>query len=184
MSVKYLLALALTLAALPAFASNDLPDACGSADVKFDVKTAKASTPAQAPASGQAQLVFIETLHKPGNVLVKPTIRVGLDGSWAGALKGSSYFSVLVPSGEHHLCVSWQSHFGTFRKNLFAKSVALEPGKTYFLEYKADLIATDGGAQPVTDFDFIDADQGKFFMKSYPVATWTTNPPITQASTH
>ncbi len=159
-----------------AYAATGLPDACGSQNVKFDVSTDKPLQSAATPETGKAQIVFIESLHKNSNVLIYPTIRFGLDGSWAGAVKGSSYFAISVPPGEHHLCAAWQSHFKSFRDQPGAMPLTVEPGKIYFVDYSVNFIPTDGGAQPVISFAQINDDQAKFLLKSYPLATWTTKP--------
>jgi hypothetical protein len=40
------------------------------------------------------------------------TVRIGLDGTWAEASHGKSYFAFSVTPGEHHLCANWQSVIG------------------------------------------------------------------------
>src|SRR5579875_3797645 len=82
--------------AFTARAAVVLPDACGKNEVKFDVRAEKSSSSPASPGEGQAQIVFLETLHKPANVLVKPTVRFGVDGAWVGASKADSYFTVSV----------------------------------------------------------------------------------------
>lgn len=187
MSSKYLLAVSLACFSLPAFASHELPEACGSDSVKFDVKTDKAATykPGTAPATGMARIVFIHSLHS-GLIMIggRPTIRIGVDGSWVGALHGKSYFSVDLPSGEHHLCGAWQSVFKSARKEDHAKSINLESGKTYFVQYKMEILNNNPGSTTLTSLDVMDQDEGKFIVKSLSHATWTTNQAVTQASTH
>lgn len=186
MSAKYLLAFSLSLCTLPAFASRDLPDACGSDDVKFNVKADKATpyTGGSAPAVGMARIVFIQNLHSSIMMIGRPTIRIGVDGAWVGALHGKSYFSVELPAGEHHLCGAWQSILKAARKEDHAKSLNLESGKTYFVQYKIEVISGDPGSTTLTSLDVMDQDEGKFVVKTLPLATWTTNQPVTQASTH
>lgn len=152
-----------------------LPDACGKNEVKFDIRAEKSSPIAASPGEHNAQIVFVETLHKPSNVLVKPTVRFGVDGAWVGAAKADSYFTVSVVPGEHHLCAASQSHLKSFSKDVGLTALTAQPGKTYFVEFKVNLIPTDQGASAVTSFSKIDGDEGRFHLKTYPLAAWTTS---------
>ena len=117
-----------------------LPDACGKEEVQFDVKTLKGDS-SPAPDPTKAELVFIETTQRGSQ-----TIRYGLDGAWAGANKGNSYFIVWVTPGEHHLCASWQSLFKKSVNNYTGMaSFTAEAGKVYYFEYKLSISMYGGG---------------------------------------
>src|SRR5262249_36756507 len=97
---------------LPALAQDKpapLPAACGPLESKFDVhrdETQHAITP---PEPGKARIYFIQDLGVVNCINGCFTVRTGVDGTWIGATKENSYFSVSVEPGEHHLCVSAQS---------------------------------------------------------------------------
>jgi hypothetical protein len=175
MNMKLLVAAFVATIPCSAFAATTLPDACGNAAVKFDVKTEKNATAPSSPDSSNARVVFLEALNKPGSVLVKPTVRFGLDGVWVGAVKGNSYFTVSLPSGEHHVCAAWQSKFNTYRKNVGLAALNVEPGKTYYVRYKVDLIATENGAAAITDLAPINEDEARFLLKTSELATSTAS---------
>jgi hypothetical protein len=162
-----------------------LPDACGKDEIQFDVKTLKGDS-APAPDATKAEIVFIESTQHGSQ-----TVRYGLDGAWAGANKGNSYFTVWVTPGEHHLCASWQSMFKKAVNNYTGMtSLTAEAGKVYYIEYKIAMTGDGGGmgtvvggssaGQPVmtapsfsvsTNFALVTEDEGKYRMKVSPIST-------------
>lgn len=160
-----------------------LPDACGSDKIQFNVKTAKDQLAPAPPAAGKAQVVFIEFLDKDACAgCGTPTSRIGMDGRWAGATKGISYFNFDVAPGNHHLCADWQSMSGKFRSSKVAvASFTAEAGKVYYFEVgiKSRLGAVYGPPNgPVTsspilslDLKQIELDEGKYRVKISPRAT-------------
>jgi hypothetical protein len=100
-----LLLCASLLSAVQARAKTILPDACGDDKVKFDVTTQKNQPAPAPPADGKAQIVFVENQEAKAT-LHYVTVRYGVDGAWAGANYGNSYFAVTIDPGVHHLCVT------------------------------------------------------------------------------
>ncbi len=183
MDTKYaLLALALTLtSAVPAWAgATILPDACGNDKVSFDVTKQKAKTPPTAPGEGKAQVIFIETMHRPsffsGSIVGDRTTRFGLDGAWVGATKSNSYFTVDIAPGEHHMCLSVKGSKDMIETAAFTA----EAGKIYYFEYKIDVTVTHNGSagHPHSESSIdpamskLEEDQGKFRVKSSDLSTW------------
>ncbi len=82
------------------------PVACGPAQVKFDVKLDQTQHSLAQPEPGKA-LVYVFEEFQQQRGFITPTIRVGLDGGWVGANRGSSYIFLPIDPGEHHLCVNW-----------------------------------------------------------------------------
>ena len=175
-------------------AKTVLPDSCGEDSVKFEVKGEKDQPPPAPPASGKAQIVFINTGRHY-------TARYGVDGAWSGANEDNSYFAVAVDPGEHHLCMSYQTGFGwTERGREAATKVAaltVEAGKVYYIESTMGVIGggagttvpgtmTAGGGMtpaqhvggsagmPIFGFSQLDDDTGKYHVKAYKLATWKT----------
>lgn len=87
---------------------SDAAPGCGTASVKFEVKTDKSPHVLLQPPPGQATVYFVED-DTEFESTPKPTTRIGVDGRWVGANHGNSYFSFAVDPGVHHLCASWQS---------------------------------------------------------------------------
>jgi len=189
-----LLLCASLLAAVHARAKTVLPDSCGDASVKFDVKIKKNQPPPAPPEAGKAQIVFIES--------GRGTARYGMDGAWAGANDGDSYFAVAVAPGEHHLCMSFQIPAlagGKIKEeSVRMLTFTAEAGKVYYFEASMGAIGgsagtttyvqNTGGAtggqfvhsagspgMPVFGFAQLDEDTGKFRIKAWKLATWTTN---------
>jgi len=109
-AMKTVLALFLAFFPLVAFAQNQGTAAaagCGPRGIKFDVKKDKHNHSLGQPSEGKALVYFLEDDSMFASIL-KPTTRVGVDGTWAGATHGDSYFYFSVDPGEHHLCASWQ----------------------------------------------------------------------------
>jgi hypothetical protein len=176
------LAVAMLLAfSVPARAKDKiLPDACGAAGTEFEIK-AKADQPAPGgPDADKAQIVFIVDGDKHRNV------RFGVDGSWAGAAEGNSYFVVTVTPGEHHLCADWMHSKSPANTAAFTA----EAGKRYYFD---EAITGAGGSaghfvppspgyagghrvggSPATlssNFGQLSEDDGKYRMKAWKFAT-------------
>jgi hypothetical protein len=162
-----------------------LPDACGDDGVKFEV-TALKNAPAPAPPpDGKAQIVFVENESQGLGFGMHATIRYGLDGSWAGANNGNTFFIANVDPGEHHLCVSWQSALKMLKKSIDVASFTAEAGKVYY--YAANITITTvagasgpgvtsggGGANIAFALAPLNEDEGKYRVKAWKLSTWKT----------
>jgi hypothetical protein len=137
--------------------------ACGAKGTSFDVKPEATPHAVVQPEAGKALIYVIEdarSLHDEGY-----TVRIGMDGTWAGANRGSSYFSFSLEPGEHHLCANWQSHFARLSRLVSLAHLSAEAGKVYYFQ---------------TSFEFdsldlipIDSDQGRLLIASYPLSIST-----------
>jgi hypothetical protein len=144
---------------------------CGPLDTQFAVETAPDQPLAQ-PESGKALVYFIEDFKKAPGELGHPTIRLALDGNWVGATQSSSYFSVSVDPGEHHLCTSWQSHWHRLSNLLSFAHLNAEAGKTYY--YRVHIGYISGAANSANmDLDIapVDVDEAQYLIASYPMIT-------------
>jgi len=124
--------------------TQNLPDACGAKKVNFNIKTEKKPPEPAPPEAGKAQIVLVEVLAACSGCGT-PLIRFGMDGAWVGADKGSSYFALDVPPGEHHLCAAWQPDFGESIPAPMLVTFTAEAGKVYYFEAKAVLHLHDAG---------------------------------------
>jgi hypothetical protein len=136
--------------------------ACGPADVQFDVHPAQ-SQPLTQPEPGKSLVYVIEVFDRAGNQLSRPTLRIGLDGKWAGAVKGDSYLALSVDPGEHHLCTNWQSRLKQFSSKAAFSGLNAEPGKVYYFRAR---IIEGGGPSFSLDFAVVDPDEGKYLVSS------------------
>ncbi len=130
---KILMATAiLTIAGAAHATTVDLPAACGKDTVEFKVRTEKDHT-ISAPETGKALIVFVESVGEDAHT---PTARFGIDGSWVGATHGnSSYTTVSVEPGVHHLCAVRQSGARADKADPGTATVNLEADKVYYYEF-------------------------------------------------
>lgn len=167
------LLLGLSLLPLVHAQTKPLPDSCGDDKINFDVKLDKGHPLPARPESGDAQIVFIETLEKAGGCThCVSTTRIGIDGRWAGADEGDSFFAVSVPPGEHNLCTDVQSKSG--RLQLGMGTLTAEAGKTYY--YKVKLIWNYlNGTSPYSDLELvpIGADEARYRLRTSALSTAT-----------
>ena len=97
------------LFAASALAQNS-SSACGSKNVSFNVTLDKSHSSLPKAGPGKATVVFIQDFGaRKFGIGVHVIGRVGVDGSWVGAIKDNSYLSVFLEPGEHHICVNLDS---------------------------------------------------------------------------
>ncbi|MGH9687942.1 MAG: DUF2846 domain-containing protein [Candidatus Acidiferrales bacterium] len=146
---------------------------CGPANVRFDVKTTRASQPAATAAPGKALVYFLQDDLKY-KATPRPTTRFGIDGTWVGATHANSYFYVFVDPGEHHLCANWQSdttpfYFGRKRATA-ATGFTAEAGETYYFRAR-DIAHTNGQHSIVSEPELllfpVESDEAQAIMNSF-----------------
>lgn len=144
---------------------------CGPANVKFDTKLNKTAHAVLQPGPRKALVYVIEVFQRPPGELGTPTIRVGLDGAWVGANRGSSYLSFSVDPGEHHLCTNWQSVLERLSSQHSLTSFTAEAGKTYFFRVQTHVEST-GNASEVWSIELqpVDPDEAKYLIASSPMS--------------
>ena len=142
---------------------------CGLANTKFEVKTDSQQHPIAQPESGKALLYFIED-DTSFSSRPKPTTRLGIDGNWAGATQGNSYFYLSITPGEHHLCASWQSRVLLFsERKAAAAHFTAEAGRVYYYRVKniwGQYSAADISLEP------LDSDEGQLLMSKFAFSTF------------
>ena len=162
---------ALFVCCVPLFAQNHLAppsSACGDMHLNLAVDLDNSSHLIPAPEAGKARIFFIEETGQTTN-WGYPTTRIGIDGTWVGANKKNSYFSVPVNPGEHHLCLEVQSALARFAPQIIALAhVHAEAGESYF--YRSRIISSEHGPEYLV-FDPIDSDEAKYLIASYPLRT-------------
>src|SRR5215469_3489561 len=107
--MKSLISILLFLLSISFSFGQDLtqsPPGCGPEKQKIDVTTTKNYAALQVD-PGKA-LIYIIQDDSQFDSRPRPTTRIGVDGAWAGATQGNSFFRATLDPGEHHLCASWQ----------------------------------------------------------------------------
>jgi hypothetical protein len=157
---------------------------CGAPKEKFDVSTAGSQTSDKAGAD-QALIYFIQN-DSSFNTRPRPTTRVGLDGAWAGATAGDSYFVFPVSPGTHHLCASWQgsgpgritaSVLGagsSLRSKEAAMSFTAQPGAVYYFVVENVYLHLEHGSDTLElKLDQVNNDQGQLLVNKRKLCTAT-----------
>jgi len=155
----------LLLFCLAAFAAHavatTLPESCGNDKVKFNVSHSSAPAGVGLAEPGKAQVIFIESLDTNARCIgCEITARIGVDGNWAGADKGNSYFVASIDPGTHNLCANWQSVNGYLKNKVAMASLSAESGKTYYYKVNVSLASYAFDLVPVTE------DEAKFRLKN------------------
>jgi len=141
------------------------PAACGPKSVNFDVKLDDSRHTLLPAEPGKARVYFIQDLG-PISCVACTTTRIGLDGSWAGAVHHNSYFSVSVEPGEHHVCANPQSRFAAINRIVALAHFTAEAGKVYY--FRARVVGDKDN--PFFDFDPIHSDQGEYLAGRFPLS--------------
>jgi hypothetical protein len=155
---------AIVLSASPAFAQDQAAAArtaagCGPSQTQFDVKTDATLHLLAQPEEGKA-IVYV---FEPD--LTMGTMRIGVDGSWAGATNGSTYLYFSLPPGEHNVCAEWQSSVAkkTAERVGVARTLNVEAGKVYFLRIT---FAEYDKAWRRLKLELTDKAEGQFLLSS------------------
>jgi hypothetical protein len=151
--------------------------ACGQTEVKFEVKINSGVHTVPAPEAGKALVIFLQD-DAQFNTRPRPTNKFGIDGAWAGATDGATYFYVSVDPGDHHLCAEWQSSLLLLGRKPPSglASFTAEAGKVYY--YKArDIWVTDqSGALiwgPEVRLEPMDINAAQDYVKDFSLCSST-----------
>lgn len=162
--------LALFACCVPLFAQHrpaPPSSACGNMHLNLAVDLDDSSHRIPPPDAGKARIFFIEETGQTTN-WGYPTARIGIDGTWVGANKKNSYFSVPINPGEHHLCLAVQSAFARFAPQVIQLAhFSAEAGQTYY--YRSRIIDSEHGPEYLV-FDPVDSDEAKYLIASYPLS--------------
>jgi len=154
------LSVLLTATALAQKENARLQPSCGERKIHLDVKVEKAGADTSVEA-GKPQLYVIE-IAEPAFLFDprKITIRIGLDGEWVGAVKGTNtYMAVVVTPGEHHVCAERQSVQASMEREAGFIRLTAEPHKRYY--FRAQFKEHSG-----VKLDQINEDEGRFLISS------------------
>ncbi|MGA2134951.1 MAG: hypothetical protein ABSH50_21920 [Bryobacteraceae bacterium] len=123
--------------------------ACGSRDVRMEVKIDASQHPTPPPSDGKALVYFVgQDVHT----------RIGIDGNWVGANDRDTYFSVTVDPGDHHVCVLAQYSTASW---LSLHSLQAKAGETY---YFLPMPISNGGRGGTVSLEQLDPDEGRYLV--------------------
>lgn len=139
-----------------------LMTACGPLEASVAVSLDSSPHIPQQPQPGKALIYFIHDAGQDAG-FTYPSTRIGMDGKWVGANKKSSWFSLTIEPGEHHLCAAIQYPFTATVVAL--AHLTAEAGKVYF--YRTTYLSGTAylGLQP------IDSDEAAYQIGMFPMAT-------------
>ncbi len=142
-----------------------LPSACGPANLNYKVSLDRGQHGPVPPEAGKALVYFI---HDDGSGVGggSPTTRDAVDGSWAGANQGESWYAVAVAPGEHHVCTALQS---SLIQRMELAHFTAEAGKSYF--FRTRLFVS--GYAYLMDFEPANSDEAGYLISLYPMAKAT-----------
>lgn len=148
---------------------HPLQSACGADTQQFNVKTDAPPPPLPLLDSTKARVYFLSTMpHEP---FVSKIVRLGIDGTWLGATGADSYLVQDLAPGTHHLCASYQGQYALFDEPAQRLlQLHLEPGKTYYVVYRAIIIRDQG---LIAFLNPVDEDEGSFVLQRLAYATST-----------
>jgi hypothetical protein len=140
--------------------------ACEPEKVSFNVKLDESQHALPEPEPGKVRVYFIQEKATDSFAV---TTTIGLDGAWVGANKNSSYFTVSVAPGEHHVCVKVQSFRG---HPLGFVHFTAEAGRVYYFNWRVIY-----GEQSEANLFLgeVDSDQARYLIASYPLSVSTPN---------
>jgi len=157
--VKMVLVAFLFAASTFAQSSNS---ACGPENVHFDIRLDNSHSSLPKAEPQKALVFFIQDLDAPKLGLgMHLNGRVGIDGSWTGALKDNSYFSVFLDPGEHHICVNTDSKI--FGHSAEFAHLTAEAGKVYYFRSRYLADTTVFFLAPT------DSDEAKYLIANFPL---------------
>jgi hypothetical protein len=151
--------------------------ACGPAGTTFNVKPDPVQHPTAQPESGKALVYVVEDLGECPGCIASSTLgrffssvdnavtKVGMDGAWMGANRGSSYIFFAASPGEHHLCMNWQSRLQERSRAFAMTSFMAEEGKVYYFRER---VFPGHSGDYVFELDPVNSDEGKYLVAISP----------------
>ncbi len=136
--------------------------ACGPQGARFKVDLDEGNHALRQPEPGKALVYFVQDMG--GRIsMTADTTRIGIDGTWVGANKGDSWFSVSVEPGVHHICANAHSHF--LGNVIELAHFTAEAGHIYYYRTRSFMWQTRR-----LEFAPVDSDQGLYMIGSSPAS--------------
>ena len=146
--------------------------ACGAGDPKYSVVTGPVKD-VNGNGEGKAHLYLLEVQDHVANCPLGcgQTVKLGLDGEWAGATKGNSYLMLPVSSGEHHLCAEWDARAWRLHKHLELAAFSANVGKSYY--FRVHITPRTTETNEAYSLELVNEDEGKLLVASRARSVWT-----------
>ena len=170
MKILVIVLSSVVLWSVPVFSQNAAvaaaTTACGPSGEHLKVNPENARNLPTQPEPGKALVYVIEDDGVANHIIGgNITWRIGLDGSWVAVLnRHSPYTTFSVTSGEHHLCVNWQSSLEFLAKATSLARLDVEADKTYYFRIRK----WESQAEVYVDLNPVDSDQGKLLLALQP----------------
>ncbi len=140
---------------------------CGPANSNYHVQLQAHPEPLTPP-NGKARVFFIGNSIFPRLISNATVVRIGIDGSWAGAVKYDSWFELLLPPGTHHFCAEWKN--ASSMNGIALNVLDLQPGQNYYLVASNYALGT---LPTVLTFDELNPDEASLLIHEWPRAIAT-----------
>ena len=158
------------------FAQSNVPvanpeAACGPREAEFQVTTDKSQHSVAKPEPGKALVYVIEDQRQELRRYLGNSDRItklGLDGTWIGANKGSSYFFFSIEPGEHHLCSSWEFGGKRPQDRISLAHFTAQPGQIAYFRVRVIVISTAGFYS--IDLEPVNSDEGQLLVAASPLS--------------
>lgn len=139
--------------------------ACGPQNISFNVTLNKSPGQLPRPEPRKAMVVFIQDFGlQQFGLGVHPIARIGVDGTWVGAIKDNSYIYVSLNQGVHHICVNVDSKM--LENPVEFAHVRVESGAVYYLRWRY----MQGGDLLLGP---VDSDEAKYQIGIFPLSVPT-----------
>jgi hypothetical protein len=135
--------------------------ACGPAETQIRVSRSASARSHISTADGAAVYLIGRSFIGRAS---GPTIRVGVNGQWVGAVKGSSWMAIVLAPGVHHFC-AWQR--GTDPSHAALNRFEIRAGETRYVAINPENFT--GGPLIVEE----NADEAKLLMAQSPAVSVT-----------
>lgn len=143
---------------------------CGPTQTEFQIKLQNQAEMQPALDGGNALVYVVE--EERFKYVREVTVRIGADGAWVGATRGTSHLAFSLAPGVHHLCVDWMPQDASRQISLFGFTA--EAGKVYYFRARIsggpassfDPHALDFGS--AIDLDPVNEDEGKMLVAISP----------------
>jgi hypothetical protein len=109
------------------------------------VHTEKESLPLPEQPADKALIYVIRPTHIGAAIQTK----LSVDGKWVGVNRANNYFYLVLDPGKHYFCSQ--------AENRSVLSLAVEAGKTYYLQQKIRM----GWAKAQNHLEVLEAEEGK-----------------------
>ncbi len=152
-------------------ALQEVRAACGDYRVNFHVEE-RYTSDVVPPGQKDEARIYVFGMYGAGQQFGNPTIRLGMDGHWMGAIRGASYLFFSAEPGEHHLCAQWQSRFKGLKYLIWLTSVNVQADQAYYFLVTSIWYSSNSG---LVQLNPLGSDEAQLLLAEYPQALSTAH---------